>query len=65
MNKKNIDDESPYRNSNINGMEKNKEDSTEYGEFISSYFNWITLDEQKKRATELKNMTKNDENGRQ
>lgn len=27
------------------------------GEFIPSYFGWITLDEQKKRAEELKEKT--------
>ena len=32
------------------------------GEFIPSYFNWITLDEQKKRSEELNNMTKNNKN---
>ena len=36
-----------------------KEDTTKYGEFISSYFAWLTLDEQKKRAKELENKTKN------
>lgn len=34
------------------------EDATKYGEFVSSYFSWITLDEQKKRAKELNTMTK-------
>ena len=34
------------------------EDSTKYGEFISSFFSWQTLEGQKKRANELKNMTK-------
>ena len=40
---------------------KNKsdvEDSTKYGEFISSYFGWITLDKQKQRAKEMDKMTK-------
>lgn len=34
------------------------EDSTKYGEFISSYFAWISLPNQKERAEELHNMTK-------
>lgn len=37
------------------------EDTTEYGEFISSYFAWIPLEEQKKRASRLENITKNDD----
>ena len=42
------------------------EDSTKYGEFISSYFAWISLPNQKERAEELNNMTKgeNDKNKR-
>ena len=35
------------------------EDSTKYGEFVSSYFAWLTLDGQKERAKELDKMTKN------
>lgn len=35
------------------------EDSTKYGEFISSYFAWISLPNQKERAEELNAMTKN------
>lgn len=34
------------------------EDTTKYGEFITSYFSWIPLSKQKKRANELENMTK-------
>lgn len=37
------------------------EDTTKYGEFISSYFDWLTLDGQKKRANELDKMTKKKE----
>ena len=42
------------------------EDSTKYGEFISSYFAWISLPNQKERAEELNAMTKtkNNENKR-
>ena len=38
------------------------EDSTKYGEFISSYFAWISLPNQKERAEELSNMTKEKNN---
>lgn len=34
------------------------EDSTKYGEFVSSYFAWISLPKQKEKAEELQNMTK-------
>jgi len=37
------------------------EDASKYGEFICSYFNWISLDKQKEVAKELEEMTK-DEN---
>lgn len=37
------------------------EDTTRYGEFISSYFAWIPLNKQKRRASELEKMTKKDE----
>ena len=38
---------------------KLNEDTSKYGEFVSSYFSWITLDKQKERAKELDDMTKN------
>ena len=38
------------------------EDSTKYGEFISSYFAWVSLPKQKEKAEELANMTKPKEN---
>lgn len=34
------------------------EDSTKYGEFISSYFAWLTLERQKEISEKLENMTK-------
>ena len=40
------------------------EDATKYGEFISSYFAWVSLPEQKEKVEELQNMTKNEENKR-
>lgn len=41
---------------NIKG--NNGEDVTTSGEMIPSYFAWLTLDEQKKRAKELQNIGK-------
>lgn len=32
----------------------NKEDVTKYGEFVSSYFAWITLEEQKTKLKKWK-----------
>ncbi len=45
-----------------NKLNKNEEieDTTKYGEFISSFFYWQTLENQKKRANKLDNMTKKD-----
>ena len=34
------------------------EDATQYGEFVSSYFAWISLPDQKEKAQELAQMTK-------
>ena len=36
----------------------NIEDKTKYGEFVSSYFAWLTLEGQKERASELNDITK-------
>ena len=41
-----------------------REDATKYGEFISSYFNWITLEEQKEKAKRMQKMTKNNKKER-
>lgn len=38
--------------------EKKKENTTKYGEFISSYFAWLNLDKQKEEADRLSNITK-------
>ncbi len=37
------------------------EDATKYGEFVSSYFAWVSLPEQKKKVEQLENMTKKEE----
>ncbi len=41
---------------NINEVE----DATKYGEFVSSYFAWLTLERQKENAKEMEEMTKKD-----
>lgn len=40
------------------------EDSTKYGEFVSSYFAWISLPEQKEKAKKLQDITKKDKKKR-
>lgn len=35
-----------------------EEDKTKYGEFISSYFAWLTLEKQKEEARKLEEITK-------
>ena len=70
MDNENINNIDKYRNEDmekrVNKSLEEKyevgEDSTKYGEFISSYFAWISLPNQKERAEELQNMTKNQEN---
>lgn len=37
---------------------ENGEDATKYGEFIPSYFTWVSLEQQKDKVEELENMTK-------
>ena len=34
------------------------EDATKYGEFISSYFAWVSLPEQKEKVEKLEDITK-------
>lgn len=34
------------------------EDATQFGEFVSSYFAWVPLPEQKEKANEMAKMTK-------
>lgn len=41
------------------------EDSTKYGEFVSSYFAWISLPEQKEKAKRLQEITKKDKKKRE
>ena len=52
---KNLEDED--KESKTKSMEIG-EDSTKYGEFVSSYFAWVSLPEQKEKVEELENITK-------
>ncbi len=56
MSKSTYEDEKKIRHS-ISEIE----DATKYGEFVSSYFAWVTLDRQKKKAKEMDQMTKRKE----
>lgn len=42
------------------GQLESMEDVTKYGEFVSSYFAWLTLDKQKEKANEMEDMTDRD-----
>ncbi len=42
------------------GVAEVGEDATKYGEFISSYFAWVSLPQQKEKVEELQNITKKD-----
>jgi hypothetical protein len=46
------------KNRQIENNKEIEEDNTKYGEFISSYFMWLSPSEQKERARRLQNMTK-------
>lgn len=46
------------------GNEEVGEDATKYGEFISSYFAWVSLPQQKEKVEELENITKKSEKKR-
>ena len=37
---------------------ENSEDTTKYGEFVTSYFAWIPLEMQKDKAKKMEDMTK-------
>lgn len=44
------------------GVAEVGEDATKYGEFISSYFAWVSLPQQKDRVEELETITKKPKN---
>lgn len=62
-NEKNIEMENnknslnPIAKEEIEHMEE-FEDITKYGEFVSSYFAWLTLEKQKENVRNMENMTK-------
>ena len=39
-------------------IEKRKENSSKYGEFIPSSYHWLPIEEQKQKAKKLANVTK-------
>jgi hypothetical protein len=41
-----------------------KEDKTKYGEFVSSYFGWVSPEKQKDRVDELEKITKKEDNNK-
>ena len=43
------------------GIAEVGEDATKYGEFISSYFAWVSLPEQKEKVEKLQDITKDKE----
>ena len=43
------------------GIAEVGEDATKYGEFISTYFAWVSLPQQKEKAKELEDITKKKE----
>ncbi len=44
-----------------NGIEES-EDTTKYGEFVSSYFAWLSLEKQKEKAKKIEEITDNRKN---
>lgn len=44
------------------GVAEVGEDATKYGEFISTYFAWVSPAEQKEKVEELEDMTKKKKN---
>lgn len=46
------------------GDPERREDSTKYGEFVSSFFSWVSLSQQKEKAEKLEEITKNKDNNK-
>lgn len=42
--------------------EEEVEDTTKYGEFVTSYFAWIPMSKQKENVEKLENITKKEKN---
>lgn len=45
------------------GVAEVGEDDTKYGEFISTYFAWVSLPEQKEKVEKLQTITSNKKKG--
>ena len=45
----------------MNKENDSKEDASKYGEFILSYFAWLSPEEQKQKTEKLQKITKNNE----
>ena len=43
---------------NFTSSKEKGEDATQYGEFVSSFFGWISPEEQKEQTHKLENITK-------
>ena len=56
-----MDKKSRLDKNNIKEVEVG-EDATKYGEFVSSYFAWVSLPEQKEKVEKLQKMTKKEDN---
>lgn len=59
-----MDKESKVKKQESELLSEVGEDTTKYGEFISSYFAWVSLPQQKGRVSELEEMTKKEEKDR-
>ncbi len=46
--------------SDFTSSKETGEDATQYGEFISSFFGWISPEDQKEEAEKLEDITKNE-----
>lgn len=50
-------DKQNFKEEKINNYGEEIEDTTMYGEFVTSYFAWVPLSKQKEKVEELENMT--------
>lgn len=50
-------DKQRFKEEKINNYGEEIEDTTMYGEFITSYFAWVPLSKQKEKVEELENIT--------
>ena len=54
-----MDNKNSDKKNNIkDSMDEVGEDATQYGEFISSYFAWVSLPDQKETVEKLENITR-------